>query len=192
MNHNGKVFDARNWRKLESPERLEKMNPEKLAAAMGLTGAESVLDLGCGTGFFAAPVARICAKLYGVDISPEMLSIFGEKLKNGSSPNVELLLGNGKTIPLEDGALDVVFHVNLFHEIDDHKAFHAEITRVLKPGGRLFTVDWRAIETEGGPPLSHRIPEDKAEESLKRDGFSSIRHINIYDSQYVIGAEASK
>lgn len=183
-----KIFDPNKWKKLESAERRERMDPAKLAEGMNLSSVDVVLDIGCGTGFFGVEAAARCGKLIGVDISEQMLSVFREKLDKNGISNVELKIGKGEDIPVGDGECDVVFHVNLFHEIHDIKKFHAEIKRALKLGGRLFCVDWQKRETQGGPPLDHRIDVETAVESLQRDGFAVLKKHEMYEDQYVIEA----
>jgi len=187
-NH-GHSFDPENWRKLESEERRERMNPGKLAQAMGLMGDEVVLDIGVGTGFFAAEVAPLCARLVGVDHSSRMLDIFRSKEIFPKLANVELMEGKAENLSVPPASVDVVFHVNLFHEVEDMEAFHAGIKRALKPGGRLFMVDWHSRPTQGGPPPEHRIPEEKAMALLEKDGFKNIRKLNLYQDHYAFSAE---
>lgn len=181
-------FDPAKWRKLESPERRERMAPEKLAAALGLDGGETVLDIGVGTGFFAEVIAPLCAKLVGVDRSQDMMDVFRGKDAFGGLSNVELLQGEADGLPVEDASCDVAIHVNLLHEIDDVNRFHNEIKRVLKPGGRLFCVDWRAKQTDMGPPLSHRVSAEKAAAMIERGGFKITKQHDIYPDHYVIEA----
>jgi len=181
------VFDPENWQRLESPQRRERMNPVKLAEAMGLAGDEVVLDIGCGTGYFAEPVAERCGRLIGIDHSEDMLNVFRGKESFGKLTNVELKLGDAMAPPVDDGSCDIVFHACLLHEIKDAAAFHRDIKRVLKPGGRLYSVDWHARDTGGmGPPVDHRVSQETAMEWMRRDGFKDVEALEIYDDQYVI------
>lgn len=183
-----RAFDPAKWRKLESPERRERMAPEKLAAALGLAGPETVLDIGVGTGFFAEVIAPMCQRLIGVDRSRDMIDVFRGKDAFGNLSNVELLQGEADDLPVEDASCDVTIHVNLLHEIDDVNRFHDEIKRVLKPGGRMFCADWHAKQTDMGPPLSHRVPAEKAAAMIERDGFKITKQHDIYPDHYVIEA----
>lgn len=187
----GHAFDPAKWQRLESAERREKMKPERLAEAMALQGNETVVDVGCGTGFFAEPIARQCARYVGVDHSPEMLTFFRDKHWLPSVGNVELKEAKADALPLEDGSSDIIFHVALMHEIPDIEAFHREVRRVLVPGGRLIIVDWEAKETEGGPPTEHRLPRERVLEVLARDGFDIVDQPDLYADFYVIVAAAA-
>jgi len=181
-----KVFDPKRWRKLESDERRERMNPGKLLDALGLTGSERLLDIGCGTGFFAEALAPACGELVGVDRSEQMLAMFRGKPGFDALTNVTLRHAMADALPVEDGTVDVAFHVCLLHEVPDVPAFHAEIMRALRRGGRLVAIDWHARETEGGPPLDHRIPEEQGREWMIRDGFVDVRSFPLYADQYAL------
>ncbi len=180
------VFDPKKWQKLESPMRRERMNPLLMAKAMNLSGEEIVLDLGCGTGFFAEEIAKKCERLIGVDHSGDMLNIFHNKESFSSLKNVELKIGKADEIPVDDNSCDVVVHICLFHEIKDIEKFHSEIKRVLKPDGKLFCVDWQAWETDSGPPVDHRVSKEKVRRLMERDGFTAIKELFVYEDQYVI------
>ncbi|MDH5638182.1 MAG: methyltransferase domain-containing protein [Nitrospinota bacterium] len=186
-NH-GHSFNPENWRKLESDERRARMDPAKLIQAMALAPDSTVIDIGVGTGFFAVEAAPLCGKFIGVDHSPRMLEIFRSKEAFTTFGNVELLEGKAESLPVDDGVADVVFHVNLFHEVADMEKFHQQIRRALKPGGRLYMADWKAIPTEGGPPADHRISEQKALGILQRDGFTNIGKLDLYEDHYVFSA----
>jgi len=181
-------FDPENWRRLESDERREKMNPALLAHAMAPGPDDTVIDIGVGTGFFAVEVAPLCGRFIGVDHAPRMLEIFRSKEAFSTLGNVELKEGKAESLPVDDASADIVFHVNLFHEVTDIEKFHGEIRRALKPGGRLYFADWRAVPTQGGPPPEHRIPEEKALAILHKDGFSDIRILDLYQDHYVFSA----
>jgi arsenite methyltransferase len=98
-----------------------------------------VADIGSGTGFMAAGLAPLVAKVHAVDASEAMLEIGREKL--AAFGNVELQLSDGATLPFEDEMLDAVFANMYLHHCPDPKAAIAEMVRVLKPGGRLVLTD---------------------------------------------------
>lgn len=96
------------------------------------------LDLATGTGNLAARFIKHGARMAGVDSSREMLSRCARKL-----PEMEVKLGNLLTIPYFDHKFDFVVSSFAFHLLtDDQKTLALEeMTRVLKPQGRLCMVD---------------------------------------------------
>jgi ubiquinone/menaquinone biosynthesis C-methylase UbiE len=182
----GEAFDPAKWKKLESPERRQKLPPERLAEALQLSGSERIADIGCGTGFFADAIAPRCGQYIGIDHSPEMLEIFNGKGIAANAGNIELKEAKADALPLEDASVDIAFHVALMHEIPDIAAFHAELKRVVVPGGRVVVVDWEARQMEGGPPADHRLPRERVIELLQRDGLTVVDQPAIYDELYTI------
>jgi ubiquinone/menaquinone biosynthesis C-methylase UbiE len=101
---------------------------------------DRVLDVGCGTGELLSRVAARfpAAKLSGLDPVPEMLEVAKAKLH----PGVELRQGWANELPWPDASFDIVVSCNMFHYITHPVQAVREMTRVLRPGGRLVITDW--------------------------------------------------
>jgi ubiquinone/menaquinone biosynthesis C-methylase UbiE len=101
-------------------------------------GGRRVLDLGCGTGRFAAALAeRGIARVWGVDASPEMLAVAREKLP----ASVGLKHGRAEDLPFRDGWFERAVMWLVVHLVDRPAAFR-EAARVLTPDGRLAVVSF--------------------------------------------------
>ena len=95
-----------------------------------------IVDIGCGTGRFAHPLAeRFDARVLGIDPSATMLE--SARAKTVSS-RVEFRQAPGERLPLEVGCADVVFMSMMLHHLDDRALAAAECRRVLRRGGRLI------------------------------------------------------
>lgn len=93
--------------------------------------AQTILDLGCGTGALTARLADMCSKVVGVDSSENMI----DKAKKRFG-NIEFIVCDALALPF-DKEFDVVFSNAVFHWISDHDTLLKNIYKALKPHGCL-------------------------------------------------------
>jgi len=116
---------------------LEERN---LSDSIGNVKNKIVLDVGCGTGRITTKLLRKGAKVFGIDVSPEMLSKAKEKTKKYGS-KCEFRIASAYKIPYERNKFDlVVCNLVLSHLKNLNKAM-TEISRVLKVKGFLVISD---------------------------------------------------
>jgi SAM-dependent methyltransferase len=120
---------------------------DRAQAALGLSGGETVLDLGAGTGRLTRALVESFAHVIAVEPDDAMRSL----IATGT-----VLPGTAEAIPVESGSVAAVFVCEAFHWFDARQAL-PEIARVLAPGGGLAIVSTHWWETE--PPL----PDDAIE-----------------------------
>ncbi len=110
---------------------------ERLTKA--LVGADSVVDLGCGSGG-GIPVLRAAGinTIWGLDPSPYLLQLAAKR-----NPEARFIHGVGEEIPLPDHSVDGVNVCFVFHEIPPQylQRVLSEIGRIIKPGGRLAVLE---------------------------------------------------
>lgn len=119
---------------------------ERIRERTGLSHDDVVLDLGCGSGAFVVPAAKYCRKVYGADVSKQMLTILGEKLAENNLTNVELRNAGLLTFWTLDDCpkqFDFILSSIALHHIPDFwKAVAIQkIADALKPGGVFYLYD---------------------------------------------------
>ncbi|MGE2734039.1 class I SAM-dependent methyltransferase [Mycolicibacterium vaccae] len=111
----------------------------RLAADLtAVTGADRVVDVGCGPGVAVREAARRGAKAAGVDPSASMLKV-GRAVFGGSG--ITLVKGEAEPLPLPDASATVVWALATVHHWRDVGAGLSEAHRVLISGGRLLAVE---------------------------------------------------
>ena len=109
---------------------------------MSLTGGETILDVGCGTGELERLLVakHPTQKIIGVDLSANMLKIARQKLAD--YPQLRFCQGRVSELPFPKRIFDVVVTANAFHYFNHPHDALLEMQRVLKPNGKLYILDW--------------------------------------------------
>jgi demethylmenaquinone methyltransferase/2-methoxy-6-polyprenyl-1,4-benzoquinol methylase len=141
-----------------------------MVAALDAHPGERVLDVATGTGMVARDlVRRYGVEVVGLDQSPQMLAAARARLARSPelAARVTLLEGEAERLPFADGEFDHLTFTYLLRYVDDPAATLRELARVVKPGGRIATLEfgqpavqpWRALwgaYTRIGLPLLGR------------------------------------
>ena len=125
-----------------------------LVEAAELTGTERALDLGCGAGHTALALAPLVREVVACDVTEAMLEQAGALARERGAANVSVLAADAASLPLDDGAFDVVACRVAAHHFHDVRGAVGEMARVLAPGGRLLIID---SYTPSEPPETDAI-----------------------------------
>jgi ubiquinone/menaquinone biosynthesis C-methylase UbiE len=136
-------------------------------ATQKLVTGKIVLDIASGSGYGTQIIAKNAKKVYGVDINQDAVAYAKE---NYQSANIEYLVGNGESIPLDDHSIDIVVTFETIEHIPNYKKFIDEVKRVLKPDGLALISTPNDLEfAEGNHFHLHEFQYDELIKLLKKD-----------------------
>ena len=115
---------------------------ERLVGLAGVQPGMRALDLACGTGDIAFAASRRGATVVGLDVTHRMLVLATRK----RGPAASFVAGDMMALPFPDDAFDIVTTGYGLRNVPDLGGSLAEIHRVLKPGGRLLSLDFNRPE----------------------------------------------
>ena len=156
-------------------------------ALIDLHEGETVLDLGSGGGIDVLLSARrvgTTGRVYGLDMTDEMLELARDNQAKAGAVNVEFLKGTIDAIPLPDNSVDVVISNCVINLAPDKGKVLEEAFRVLRPGGR-FAVSDVVVRGEVSPSLrrnmelwvgciSGALGEQEYKDKLLAAGFTDV------------------
>jgi ubiquinone/menaquinone biosynthesis C-methylase UbiE/DNA-binding transcriptional ArsR family regulator len=119
-----------------------------LMEAIGPGPFRAVLDLGTGTGRMLTLLAGRADRAVGIDSSAAMLSLARATIERAGLRNAQVRHGDIYALPVERDGYDVIVIHQVLHYLDDPARAIREASRALRPGGRLFVVDFAPHELE--------------------------------------------
>lgn len=121
-----------------------------------LSGSDTVLELGCGTGTTALRLAPHVQHLLATDLSGGMIAIAREKAATQQCTNAQFTTVTPETPASPEAGFDAVLAFNLLHLVRDRPALLRQVHRALKPGG-LFISKTPCL-TEMNPLIRLAVP----------------------------------
>jgi SAM-dependent methyltransferase len=127
--------------------------PEDELGALGNVADLDVVELGCGTAYFAAWLARRGARPVGVDVTPAQLAT-ARRCQEQLNLSFSLIEASAEAVPLRDNLFDLVLSEYGASLWCDPARWVPEAARLLKPGGRLVFLTNSVLATLTVPPES--------------------------------------
>ncbi len=160
---------------LERPEREKEEKLSLLIKLLELKPGMTVADIGAGSGVLTLQMAPLVApngKVIAVDIQKEMLVRLQNRLSRTGIKNVDLHLGDTNSPRLKPNSVDVVLLVDVYHEFEFPYEMILNISRALKPGGRIALVEYRMEDPRVPIKLVHKMSEKQSIKEMTQPAFS--------------------
>ena len=150
---------------------------EILAEMVAAKKSDWAVDVACGTGALAAAFAPHVRWIFGLDLTPAMLALAQRTATDLKVRNVTFALGNAEEIPFPDESLDLALSSYALHHVPEPGRVIAEMSRVLKRGGRAGIIDIFAQEDPRSAEMHDRIErvrDPSHVRTLARSEFASL------------------
>ena len=167
---------------LERDDREREEAPTRAIDALGLAPDAIIADIGAGSGYYSFRIAPKVprGRVMAVDIQPEMLVFLRQRSVELGIGNVTPHLGAVDDLHLSPASLDAALLVDAYHEFSHPAEMLGSLFRSLKPGGRIFLLEFRAEDPRVPIKPLHKMTEAQARREFEASGFrfvSNRRHL---------------
>jgi predicted methyltransferase len=173
--------NADQWAKVfDDPARDAWQQPDEVIAALELTPAMTVADIGAGTGYFTMRIAKQVpqGQVIATDVEPDMIRYLTDRAAKEQLANVKPALTPPADPKLAAGSVDRVLVVDVWHHLGDRIAYAKALAAGIKPDGMIAVVDFKLDATQG-PPKQHRL----APEAIIADFVAAGLHASVAPTQ---------
>lgn len=171
----------------ERSDRARTERTDDMVRAIGIAKGARIVDLGAGTGFYTwrlAEAAGPSGRVTAVDIQQKMLDLVAEAVDQHGLRNVDYVLATERDPKLAAGAYDMVFICHAYHEFTEPEAVMREVRRALKPGGRLFVLEYKAENPKAPASGLHRMSFEDLRAEIEPIGFALERIVDFLPTQH--------
>lgn len=164
--------------------------PDVVASQFHLNEGDTVADFGAGSGFFMAPLSKLVGpegRVYALEIQKTLVEKIGDLVQTQGLLNVDTVwcdLEAAGGTKLATGVLDCAIIVNTFYQIEDKSTMLGEVSRTLRPGGKLMIVDWTETVPGLGPAPDRVIPADNCIAEVETAGLTFERQFAAGEHHY--------
>jgi SAM-dependent methyltransferase len=187
---NPRLFAPQDLGLLEPPDREAWQKPDQVMDALHVAEGTTVADLGAGGGWFTMRLARRVGRqgrVYAVDVQRLMIEAIGRRIeREGLTGIVTTVLGEYADPKLPPNALDAVVIVDAFHETQDPVRLLRNVSRSLRPQGRIGIIEYREGDGGPGPDASERVPPSVVISQAAAAGLKLIEPHKFLPYQYFL------
>lgn len=173
---------------LNRPGRIQEEMPDEVVANMGLEVNDVVADIGAGTGYFSFRIAGLVpgGKVMAVDIQPEMLQIIEQRKQREGVGNIEGVLGAIDDPRLAAESIDAAIMVDAYHEFSHPFEMIDGLYRALKPGGRLFLLEYRGEDPSVPIRPLHKMTQEQVVKEMSVFGLEWTDTLDFLPWQHMM------
>lgn len=173
---------------LERKEREIEENTSLLFKNLAVKPGMIIADVGAGSGYHSALLSKMVGngKVFAVDVEPEMIAYLNARIKRENLSRIVPVLCTEKNVTLPENAIDLILLVDVYHEFSYPYEMALSMFNVLKPGGKLVLVEFRAEDETVPIKTIHKMSEAQAIKELKVAGFTFEKNISNLPWQHFL------
>jgi SAM-dependent methyltransferase len=188
--HHHAFTDAEAWTQVfDDPARDAWQRPDEVLRAMELEPTMVVADIGAGTGYFAVRLARAVPRgeVLATDLEPDMVRFLQGRAGREQLPNLRAVQAAPTDSGLTARSVDRILIVHVWHHVAEREEYARQLALALRPGGRLFFVDF-GPDADLGPPASLRVSPEAVIATLERAGLAARVSPTRLPDQFIVEA----
>ena len=185
--HEHAFEDADKWSEVfDDPKRDSWQKPHEVIQALALKPDAVIADIGAGTGYFSARLARMLPKsrVFAVDLEPDMVRHLAARAKREQLGNMVAVQAAVDDPRLPQSA-DLVLLVDTYHHIGDPVRYFGKLKQGLAPQGRVAIIDF-TMDSEFGPPPRARVEPEQVKKEFARAGYKLADEQLFLPNQYFL------
>lgn len=187
------------------PERNDEENALEAFGQLAITPGMTLVDLGCGNGFWTLPMAKACKReepenhelpkddienwdgqVIAVDIQREMLQKLRQNMGRAGVDNVRPILGKVDDPRLPVGEVDLVLLVDVYHEFSHPESMLWSIRQSLKPEGMIALLEYRAEDANVPIKPLHKMSKNQIMLEYAASNLKLVREYNELPWQHLM------
>lgn len=163
---------------LERSDREKEEAPSQAIALLDLAPDAVVADIGAGSGYYSFRIAPLVpqGKVIAVDIQQEMLDYLKQEAEARKISNVQPHLGTIDSIQLPANSIDAALFVDAYHEFSHPAEMLKSIHNALKPGGKIYLLEYRAEDYRVPIKRLHKMSAEQAIKEFEVMGFTFVQN----------------
>jgi SAM-dependent methyltransferase len=119
--------------------------PQRLAAALGVSAGMTIADIGAGDGAMAVALAGVVGDgglVFATELADAQRQDIAERAHSSGAGNLRVVVAGALDPGLPDSCCHAVYVRTVFHHVEEPAAFAAALARTVRPGGRIAVIDF--------------------------------------------------
>jgi ubiquinone/menaquinone biosynthesis C-methylase UbiE len=173
---------------LERPEREQEEKVSKLIENLELLPSDTIADIGAGSGYHTFKMAPYLSqgRVYAVDIQEEMLDVIAYRSDNSDQTNVSIIKSSETSLYMGERTINKALLVDVYHEFSHPKEIMISLYKAMKPGGKVYLVEYRGEDLTIPIKAIHKMTESQAILEMRAVGFRFKQNIDNLPWQHFL------